>query len=81
MRACEKVEHAELKKNSSAYSAPTSPFSVRAGVISNRPCEHIIVLKNPTQLSFSFYDFSVIYYDFFKTALGGNLIDFEKFRG
>jgi len=43
--------------------------------------EHIIVLKNPTQLSFSFYDFSVIYYDFFKTVLGGNLIDFEKFRG
>jgi hypothetical protein len=32
-------------------------------------------------LNFPFYDFSVIYYDFFKTTLGGDLSRFRKFRG
>ena len=35
---------------------------------------------SPTQLDFSFYDFSLIYYIFFETAFEGNLTGLGKFR-
>ena len=40
-----------------------------------------LLIWSLTQLDFSFYDFSVIYYDVFETALDDNLTGFRKFRG
>ena len=40
-----------------------------------------LLIWSPTQLDFLFYNFSMIYYDFFKTVFGGNLTSFGKFRG